>query len=936
MASAGQAGTGELVGRDAELTRLRTLVDPAPDNSRVLVVLGDAGMGKSMLLADVARRAGSAGMQVLSVTGRESESNLAFGGLHQLLRPVLATVSGLPKRQASALLGALGLVPDPVAPDRLLTGIAVLTLLSDLSDGSPVLVVVDDAHWLDRSSLGALAFAGHRLDSEPVVLVLGARGTAPPAGFDRDVPELPLKPLSPSEAGRLLDLQPQPPRGRARRQVLAQAAGNPMALIELARAIAADPAAGRRWDAEPLPLTGRLTAIIAAQLTTLPAPAQHALLLAAVADSSDSEAAARCMSGLEHGTLVPAEELGLIKVDAAGVKFSHPLVRSAVYHSVPFAQRAAAHREVAAALHDQPNRQAWHLAAAALNPDEHVASLLVATASQAQRRGGAAAAALAMERAAELSPDPGAQAQRLVRAATMAVPTGQADWVQDLATRALAVTTDPGLRLSARRSAGWALAWSSQHAAALSALIPVAREASSYDPLMAWDALATAGTVAYQSGEPEGVRAVRETFAFLKNAAQPSLEPAQLSAVEAQRLWIQACTGPYRGAAEILPLLEHTAQAALDEHFLSRVGAAAWLLDRSDLAVGLLEAARKLLQDPRVRGASGASLSALGWACLDTGRWDDALEAAAEADDLATAYRMDIVSASANLLAGTILAVRGQGQAARAHLTTALASDPEQSRSVTARAQHALGLVALAEGNYLMAYGQLRQLFADDGTPLHHHVSYLGVADLAAAAARADRRFEARDLLQQIQAKVDGTPSPRLEQLLSRARGILADSDSPGAYFDKALSDPAGEQWPFERGQLRLDYGEWLRRRRRINDAKPMLAVALESFRRLRARPWIQRTEAELRACGVAVSDAPAAPDALWQLTPQQRQIIYLAGQGHTNREIADLLFLSPHTVAAHLYRSYPKLGISGRHQLHDLIAQAGTAPEVSPRPAAH
>jgi DNA-binding CsgD family transcriptional regulator len=474
--------------------------------------------------------------------------------------------------------------------------------------------------------------------------------------------------------------------------------------------------------------------------------------------------------------------------------------------------------------------------------------------------------------------------------------------VQDLAARALAVTADPGLRLSARRSAGWALAWSSQHAAALSALIPVAREASSYDPLMAWDALATAATVAYQSGEPEGVRAVRETFA-----------------------------GPYRGAAEILPLLDRTAQAALDEHFLSRVGAAAWLLDRSDLAVGLLEAARKLLQDPRVRGASGGSLSALGWACLDTGRWDDALEAAAEADDLATAYRMDIVTASANLLAGTILAVRGQGEAAQAPLTTALASDPEQSRSVTARAQHALGLVALAEGNYLMAYGHLRQLFADDGAPLHYHVSYLGVADLAAAAARADRGIGARDLLQRIQAKVDGSPSPRLEQLLSRARGILADPDSPEAYFDEALSDPAGEQWPFERGQLRLDYGEWLRRRR-INDAKPMLAAALESFRRLHARPWIRRTEAELRACGVVVSGAAAAPDALWQLTPQQRQIIYLAGHGHTNREIADLLFLSPRTVATHLYRSYPKLGISGRHQLHDLIAQAGPAPEVSLR----
>jgi DNA-binding CsgD family transcriptional regulator len=929
--SAGQASPRELVGRDPELARLRALVDPAPDESRMLVVLGDAGMGKTVLLADVARSARSAGMRVLSVTGRESESNLAFAGLHQLLRPVLAAASGLPARQAGALLGALGLAPDPVTPDRLLTGIAVLTLLSDLSEESGVLVIVDDAHCLDRSSLDALAFAGHRLDTEPVVLVLGVRGTAPPTGFDRDIPELPLKPLSPSQAGRLLDQQPRSPLGRARRQVLAQAAGNPMALIELARAIAADPTAGRHWDAEPLPLTDRLTAIIAAQLTALPAPTQHALLLAAVADRTDSEAAASRMSRQEHVALVPAEQLGLIKVDTAGVKFSHPLVRSAVYHSAPFARRAAAHRVVAGAVHDQPDRRAWHLAAAAVNPDEDVASLLAATASQAQRRGGAAAAALALERAAELSPDPEAQAQRLVSAAAIAAPTGQTGWAQDLATRALAVTADPDLRLLARRLVGWALAWSSQHAAALSVLISVARESSSHDPLMAWDALAFAGSVAYQSGEPEGVQAVLQTLALLENAAQPPPERAQQPAVEALRLWILASTRPYRNTAEILARLDHTAQPALDEHFLARAGAAAWLLNRSDLAVGLLQTARKLLQDPMVRAASGGSLSPLGWACMDAGRWDDALEAAAEADELAVADQMDIVSASADLIAGTILAMRGEGDAARAHISRALASNPEHSRSVTARARHALGLAALAEGDYLMAYGQLRQLFADDGTPLHYHISYLGVADLAAAAARADRRIEARDLLKRIQAKADGTPSPRLDQLLGRAWGILADPDSPEAYFDKALSDPAGDLWPFERAQLRLDYAEWLRRRRRINEAKPVLAAALESFRQLYARPWTQRAEAELRACGVAVSGAPAAPDALAQLTPQQRQIIYLAGHGHTNREIADRLFLSPRTVASHLYRSYPKLGISGRHQLHDLIARAGTAPGASP-----
>src|SRR6185369_345539 len=278
------------------------------------------------------------------------------------------------------------------------------------------------AQWLDRSSLDALAFAASRLDAERVVVLLGARGQAPPPGFDRGFPELNLGPLSAADAGRLLGAQPVPPRGRARSQVLAQAEGNPMALIELAKVIAEDPAASRRWDAEPLPLTDRLSAVIAARFVALPERTQAALLLAAVADGSELTAAASHGGGPDALTLAPAEREGLVTLDRAGLRFSHPLVRSAIYHSAPFAQRAAAHRQLAAALYDQPDRQAWHLAAAALQPDEHVASLLEATAAQAQRRGGAAAAALALERAAELSPDPGDQARRLVAAASAAVP----------------------------------------------------------------------------------------------------------------------------------------------------------------------------------------------------------------------------------------------------------------------------------------------------------------------------------------------------------------------------------------------------------------------------------------------------------------------------------------------------------------------------------
>jgi DNA-binding CsgD family transcriptional regulator len=199
------------------------------------------------------------------------------------------------------------------------------------------------------------------------------------------------------------------------------------------------------------------------------------------------------------------------------------------------------------------------------------------------------------------------------------------------------------------------------------------------------------------------------------------------------------------------------------------------------------------------------------------------------------------------------------------------------------------------------------------------------VADLAAAAVRADRRTEGQDVLERALSQLDGAASPRLEQLTARARGILAGPGGAEAHFATALADPTGDQWPFERAQLRLDYAEWLRRRRRINDAKPVLTEALGTFRRLGARSWAQRAEAELRACGVAVADAPGDRDALWELTPQQREIVRLASHGLTNRQIGDRLFLSPRTVSSHLYRSYPKLGVAGRNQLRDVTDRART-----------
>ena len=901
----------KMIGRREELSQLRELIAPPHKESRVLLLLGDPGLGKTVLLAEATREARAAGMRVLATTGTESEQDLAFAGLHQLLRPVLDRVARLPTRQAEALRGAFGLSDDPAPPDALLTGIAVLTLLSELSDEQPLLVTADDAQWLDRASLDALAFAARRLETEQLVLLVGARGKVPPAGFERDLPQLLLRPLTRPDAGLLLDAQPRPPRGRLREQVLAQAVGNPLALIELARVIATDPDAGRRWTAEPLPLTGQLTTLMAAQYATLPRAARTALLLAAAADSPDLSAA---VPGLSAEALAPAEAAGLIRLDTPGPRFAHPLTRSAVYHAAPFAERAAAHRQVADALRDQPDRYAWHLAAAALEPDEQLAALLEDSAAQAQRRGGAAAAARALERAAELSPGEPDRARRLLAAADMALSAGQADWVRELASRVLTLTSAPDLRIAARLDIGWSLLWSNRNADAFDTLLSVAAEASPRLPAVAWQAVRMAATVAHQTGLPEVCARARAALDLLD-----SREPA--GRAEEYRIWIRACTDPYGERAELVPRLRRTAEGSLADP--GTLGAAAWVLDETELAVRVLREALSRLRAPGVRGASGGVLSALEWACVDSGRWDDALAAAREAGDIAAAYRMETVAGSADLTTAIVAAMRGEHDQVEPLLARVRgAVDISEYRGFAARIRQTAGLAALAQGDHASAYAQLSRLFAADGTPLHQHFSYLAVADLAAAAARGERRLEARTLLERALARVDPAPGPRLEQLAARARGLLAEPDSAEAHFAAPLADPTGDTWPFERAQLQLDYGEWLRRQRRINDAKPVLVTALETFRRLGAAPWTRRAESELRACGVSVQAPQGAPGALDGLTAQQREIVVLAGSGLTNGEIADRLFLSPRTVASHLYRSYPRLGIAGRHQLRDIIDQ--------------
>lgn len=907
----------------------------------MLLLLGEPGLGKTALVTEAALEADAAGMRLLGATGRESERDLAFSGLHQLLRPALDYLPDLPPRQAAALRAAFALADDDGQPDALLTGIAVLGLLSRLAVDAPLLITIDDAQWLDHASLDAVAFAARRLATERIALLVSLRGLAPPEGFERDFPQLPLRPLALPDAGRLLDAQPQPPRGRAREQVLSQAAGNPLALIELSRMVAADPDAGHRWATELLPLTSQLTAFMSARYTALPGPARAGLLLAATADGADLSAPG---ADLTIETVAHAEAAGLIRIDADGPRFTHPLVRSAVYYSAPFAQRAAAHREIAGGLRGRPDRYAWHLAAAAVGPDERVAVLLEDSAGQAQRRGGVAAAARAMERAAELSPDDGDKARRMLAAANLAHAAGQPDWVRELAGGILALTSDPGLRIAARLKIGWSLLWSDRHAEALDTLLEVAREARRTQSPIAWEAAGVAATVVHQTGLSDVRARVSDTLGDLE-AADAKAGSADgrtaddgrsasraASRAEEARIWIRACTSPFDARAETVRCLHRVAGRELSDPGM--IGAAAWSLDETELAVRVLRQALTKLRAPGVGGASGAVLSCLQWACADSGRWDEALAAAGEAADIAAAYKMAAVAATADLVTATIAAMRGEDERVDPQLARVRAHvDEAVYRGFAARARHAAGLAALGQGRHVDAYAQLSREFAADGTPLHYHFSYYAIADFAAAAARAERPLEARTRLKGALALIGPTVGPRLAQLAARARALLADPAEAESYFTAGLADPAGEAWPFERAQLELDYGEWLRRQRRINDAKPVLGSALDTFSRLGAAPWSRRADSELRACGVAAEAPPTSPAALDELTPQQREIAILASHGLTNGEIAERLFLSPRTVASHLHRSYPKLGIAGRHQLRDLIDQGPALTDRLGRP---
>ncbi|MGV9590223.1 AAA family ATPase [Streptomyces tendae] len=896
-----------VVSRETEIAEIVRRVGVDRSHSDVLIITGEPGAGKSMLLDIAVDRARSSGRRVLRTVGSESETHLGFAGLYQMLRPVLGVMESLPSRQRSALRAVLGLDDCAETPDAALVGLAVLTSLSDLAETDPLLVVVDDAQWIDRGTLDVLSFVARRMDSEPITLLVGVRTAAALPGFDRGYERLEIGPLGIEAANRLLDQQPTPPTGRIRVRILEEAAGNPLALAELARVAAVRQLEGSSIEG-PLPLTDRLKRIFAEHAADLPEPTRRTLLLLAAAGATDAPAASMGLPEADDKVLVPAEQAGLVRQEGPRVVFRNPLIRSAVYHAASFEERRQAHLDLAELLREEPDRRAWHLAAATLRPDQEVSAALQQTADRARRRGGYAAAAAALERAAELSPRGEDRARLLTKAAAAAVFTGQLGWVERLAAEVRASTDDPALTGEASLASGQLMAMGKHHTAAFTMLLRVAGEAAAARSPRVLDALAAAAVVRYYSGEEFQQREIQGLLSHVPDD----------DARAALHAWVLAVSDPSGAGASLGPLLPGLiAEAKDDAKRLTMLAIVSWLLDRTPLAARTFDEAfdRWQAHGPLPDGLGCAA----GWTYLEQGRWAEARSVAADIAAMASLAGLHHAEACARALDSTVLSLLGDTAAARRLTAQALALvDPLESRSVAVFARRALGMAAVAEGDYDTAYTQFRSAFTDDGDPVHYHVSYTVLAELAAAAVRRGRRGDVTELLERSARRLGTGISARVAALIARGRALLADPELAEPYFQAALADATGEQWPFERAQTRLDYGEWLRRQRRIAEARPLLSAALATFQRLGARPWIERAQTELRAAGIEASSV--VPDAFAELSPQQQQIVRLAARGLTNREIGEKLFLSPRTVGSHLYRVFPKLGITARSQLRDVL----------------
>ncbi|HMJ35976.1 MAG TPA: AAA family ATPase [Baekduia sp.] len=910
----GSLETGALVGRRVELQRLAAVVDGRPaGRGAALVVEGPPGVGKSALLAAIR----PAGGTVLSATGAETEIDLPFAGLAELLHPVLGRLDALAPVQRAALRGALALdAPAPVQ-DRGLVLHAFVALLRAVTQDGPLLLCVDDVQWLDPSSQEAVAFAARRAErlGVAVVVVRSLRGA--PVEPWPGVPRLVLGDLARADALALARARGVTP---AVAETLVDAlGGNPLALTEAPAQLTADQRAGRAALPEPLPAGERLQRAYAERLAELPAPARRALvLLAASGDGAAGPLAAALGAGMV--AFGPAEEAGLVAVAPRQVRFTHPLVRTAVLQDAGAAARRAAHRALAETVPE--HERAWHRAAAADAPDEELASALEAHGHDARERGAPATAALVFERAAALSPARGAATARTLAAAAMATVAGRPAAAKALLDALLPSIDDPLARADVQLLRGMAMQHIGRPMAAYALLEQEADRVVARDPARAAGLLTQAGVALVAHGTVSRLAALAERAVAL---APPGGEliPAVLHASALASLGEHArARAMLRERAPALAALDPTGPG----HEILSVAALChvWMEDYED-AERLLT---WLVDTSRARGAIGAlpfPLSVLAGLHLRRGSFAEADALTAEAVGLGEEAVGSFLHSVALVNAAFAAAHRGDAEACSAHAGQGreIAQRLELT-STLACAEQALGFLALGSGDAPAAVRHLERAREHTQRLGSRDPSFLYTgADLAEAYARVGRVDEAAELADELAAGAEATGSAWAAAAAARCRALTGPDQALDAHLAVALAAHARVPLRFELARTRLCFGERLRRARRRADAREHLTAAHETFVALGAPHWARRAEQELAATGARRGAASGrASDAA--LTAREREVCRLVAGGATNAEAAAALFLSARTVEHHLRMAYRKLGVRSRSELTAHVVRLG------------
>lgn len=903
-------GEQNLVGRDVEKAVIESLLSGVGQRGGSLLIRGDAGVGKSALL-DVAR-AGAVDHQirVLRAAGTAFESKLPLGALHQLIRPILRFDTKITAAQRATLNAAFGLTDDP-APDYYRTALAVLDLLAEVAHEQPLLVLADDVQWMDDTSERVLAFVARRIDSDQVILIGSTRSYAGGPLLDGVSTVTDLQPLGDGAASTLLD-RTYPRLGFAdRAAILRSAEGNPLALLELPKVL------HPRGSSDDcfLPLTERLEKSFASRLGELPSTARDLLAVAAVSDSDDLPeiwAATSYLTGCEpdRDVLDEAVSVGLIQLSGGSIHFRHSLIRSAIAQELTDPSRRAAHAALAHVLAHDPERRVWHRAAAVNGYDDVVAGELEDAAQRAERRGAIATSVEALGLAAELTASPADRCRRLFRAGCLSYELGRLDLADRMRREHARLAVHEWDCLDSEwlnELADSALTGGPLRIRALVGLARRARALGEDDQRAEMFVRAAAARCWLVNPEPAaGGLVATAANGTLREASSP------------RQALVFAFADPVRRAGDVLRLIEAEIGRPHPSTVRHELAQAASCIGAFATAESLFV---EVIGDYRGEGRLPLLAQALvlhAWAALRRGMWGTAVPSAEEGARLARetnqpAWLASGLAASAMVegLRGNVeqaqdLAAQAEGVAGPLRIKVALAV------SLLARATAAAGA-----GEHNRAFECLLRM-NDPDDPAHHPVQALwALAALAAAATQCGRTEEARALLAAARSAYSTSSSPAVRMSLAYAEAMLAPAENVDKAFDSALTGD-GADWPFERYRASLVYGSWLRRQHRVRESRTHLRLARDGFDQLGSHPWADQARVELRASGErSATPVRGAKDVI---SPQELQIARMAAAGQTNREIGEKLYLSHRTVGSHLYRLFPKLGITSRNQLTPLM----------------